>query len=107
MKTLIATALLAVISLTSFAKPVSQEVITEAFEAVKAYYPEANSIQYSHSSSEDQEVFFYVSYTTNLSDMYFDEGEPVFLPITRSCEQEVVYLVDLKKVLYTQEHICF
>ncbi|EPZ51781.1 hypothetical protein M902_2401 [Bacteriovorax sp. BAL6_X] len=103
--------MVAMLSLTSIAAPVSNSVITQAKKAVdktaKAYFGPKVYVYYSKSSAEDKEVFFNVLWTEETADVYYDEGEQIYVPVKTECEQEMVYLVDSQKVLLTQNAYCY
>ncbi|WP_412470807.1 hypothetical protein [Halobacteriovorax sp. RT-2-4] len=103
--------LVAMLSLTAVASPVSNSVIAKAKKAVeetaKSYFGPKAYVYYSNSSAEDKEVFFNVLWTEETTDVFYDEGEQIYVPVKTECEQEMVYLVDTKKVLLTQNAYCY
>ena len=103
--------MVAMLSLTSVAAPVSNSVIAQAKKAVektaKAYFGPKTYVYYSNSSAEDKEVFFNVLWSEETTDVFYDEGEQIYVPVKTDCEQEMVYLVDSKKVLLTQNAYCY
>lgn len=102
--------MIVMLSLGAVATPVSNSVLAEAKLAVnktaKAYFGPQAFVTYSSSSVEDKEVFFDVTWTEEIMDVFYDDGEPVYIPMFMDCEQEIVYLVDTKKVLLTTNGTC-
>lgn len=98
------------LSLGAIATPVSSSVLAEAklavYKTAKSYFGPQAYVSYSSSSAEDKEVFFNVSWTEEMMDIFYDEGEPIYIPMYMDCEQELVYLVDTKKVLLTTNGSC-